>query len=44
MYTRNGYIFSHNFLNIVTLKLKFWNYNENNMGFFLTHKKSTTSG
>ena len=32
-------IFYHNIQSIVNLKLKFWDYNEKNMGFHLTHKK-----
>ena len=35
----NMYIFCYNFLSIVHLKLKFWGYNEKNMGFHLTPKK-----
>ena len=38
-----GTFFCSNFQNIVNLKLKFWGYNENNMGFNMT-PKNTTSG
>ena len=40
----NMYIFCYNFQSKVNLKLKFWGYNEKNMAFHLTPKKSTTSG
>ena len=35
----NMYIFCYNFQSKVNLKLKFWGYNEKNMGFHLTPKK-----
>ena len=41
--TRNRYILCYNFQSIVHLKLKFWGYNEKNMGFHLTPKSSTSS-
>ena len=40
---RNRYIFCYNFQSIVNLKLKFRDYNEQDVGFHLTPWKSTTS-
>ena len=44
-YTRNTcrYIFCYSFQSIVTLKLKFWDYSEQNMGFHLTQKSTTSA-
>ena len=38
--TWNRYIFCYNLQSVVDLKLKFWGYNEKNIGFHLTSKKN----
>ena len=39
----NGYIFCYDLQSLVNLKLKFWDYNDKNMDFHLTHNSTTSS-